>query len=1136
MATITTAVYLEDAARSAGEAMTINSGGQLTIRSDTRTHANAPGPDTGSLGSVTITEGKLIWDSQSVRWMEYNNGSGNVPAVGTLVYQGETYGYLLGVWASKTAAKTAAGSAMPTTGFLKFREVGSGNFTAGPLTNIGADAVSQEVQGWISITHDAGANFTVPRLGEHRARGGRFFLEKTTGVLGQVFQVPTEGSTAMFAPGLWVETAENSDVFEYWPSLCGASNGWAQQHIGEAKGASDKRQKFVKGVAGGQLIMGEDFTTSTTYVTQAAQASTYAEISHSCTYIRESEKIIVYYASGHLLETGQQTGLDFTSGSATGNDGIYEVTVLSPYHFSVSVGGGGIGGNVTSKPGLTISYSAHGLNIGERVYCDFTSGTAVDNTFEIYAVTSVNAYLIKYPHVASITSGNTSVLHSLNITSTAHGLAIGNKVKLEFTSGNGVSGIYTVKFLTSADGYRINCPISAVTSGNVTMTRQIGYVAPSNCRTWIGSNILNECATANRTINTIPNATIASRPEWATSNAGAIDLEYVYGCSGYPLFAQPYSVRMLNCSFFDTLNISECATALDIDCNISMAGALDVVTLSLVSNFAGGSVKGKFLRGNLPATNDHAAVIQYCKNVNLNNVEAGIIQYVRSTGIAFSMAYCDNITMNDCRSFNGNIALTACTNFTINDLDHCDRFNGRTNSTTPLYAVLLAAGCVNIKTDGVTFGFVNTIEDCHPYSGVLNVTASKDIKLRNIGSRNSLTSSGIWAKNTYIMGYIYSSGGNNSNIKIQKCYFDGIRVTPFNTVNSDKNVLYESCFAGNYAWPTKAILSLTHNDLNCHVKGCQEIIATSGQTSVYGTHFLDNFLGEYGRFVLLMNEPTTETSTIFSMDVGTAKFNSAGALYLLNIGEQATFTDNIYRKGHTAFDKTEVLLSGPTQTRFEMFYAIDLGSGFGSFHNLYIRKVGASGTSGQFTFTLSNVTGLEVGDYIFGTGRANIGKITEINGNIITSDVANSGTVSGTLTFNHIPLEVVNPSTGFKLKLRIKCITTETAPCYALRINTMSDLSSQANNLYPLDVNTLTMTGILAGSDVIVYRSGTTTILQNSQEISGTTNTFQYETPESIDIGVFKAGYIPFFIRNYSLSGVDASVPVAQSVDRAYIE
>ncbi len=144
MATLTVDRYLDAAACTAGEAMTINSGAILTVRTDYRVHANAPASNLGSLGSVTINEGKLIWNSAAVRWMPYNTGSGNVPAIGTTITQSAVSGYLLGVWAGKTVAQTAVGAAMPTSGFIKFREVTGGAFAVGALTGIGASATSPD--------------------------------------------------------------------------------------------------------------------------------------------------------------------------------------------------------------------------------------------------------------------------------------------------------------------------------------------------------------------------------------------------------------------------------------------------------------------------------------------------------------------------------------------------------------------------------------------------------------------------------------------------------------------------------------------------------------------------------------------------------------------------------------------------------------------------------------------------------------------------------------------------------------------------------------------------------------------------------------------------------------------------------
>jgi hypothetical protein len=1138
MATISANAYNDAAARTAGEAITITNGAVWTVRTDYRVHANAPASNLGSLAAVNVTDGEWVWDSRNIRWMTYNTGTGNVPAIGTTITQGGVSGYLLGVWASKTVAQTAVGAAMPASGFIKFREVTNGPFAAGALSGIGASATGPDVQGWMSLPHDTAVDLTVPRLGKHTARGGKFFLENTNGSIGQIFQVPTDGSAVMLAPGLWVETAV-ADTYEYFPALYTSTNGWAHQHIGEAAGSTDARQNFVKALAGGQLQMGESVSQASTYATLAAQSSTHAEVTHSCTYIWENDLVTVYYASGHLLETGMQTGLDFTSGEATA-DAIYTVTVLSPYHFTVPLAGSGLGGNVTSKPGITITFTAHALNIGEQVYCDFTSGTPVDGTYTIYAVTSANAYLIAYPHVAALTSGNVSVLHSQTITFTAHGLAVGNRVYLDFTTGTGVDGTYTVKTVVDANNYRINLPVSATTSGNVTMQRTIGNVVPAGRKTWIGSNILHEVATGARATNTAPAAAAASRPEWITTSAGYIDLEYVYGCSGYPSFNQPFNVRLQNCAFFDALVISECASPLAVaETHLGMFGALDTVSLTLTSNFAGGTFGGKFQRGNAPGTNDHAANISYCKGINFSGLQAAIVQYARSSGIPLILNYCSNLSFTNGRVLNGTISLVASAGITFTNQDYCDRINGRTNATTPYYAYLLGAGCTDIKIDGTTFGVGNTIQDCHPYTGLVSYTACARVKIRNSGTRATPLSGGTWAPNAYGIGTLFVTGGNNSDIKNQRIYYDKVRTAPFTNVNSDKNMLYESVFAGAYVWSTKALLAIHHADLNGYYKGVQEINGTTGQSSVYGTHFVDLFLGnERGRILLPLNEPSAETTSVFQMNSGTAKFNSAGGLLLTSVGMQATFTDLFTRYGHTGFDRTEALLSGPTQTRFDIHYQIDIGSGFGSWHNLYYQKAGGSGTSGQFTFTVTDATGVEIGDYVWGTGIGQFARVTNISTNTITVNVANTATVSGVIRFNHLPYETVSPSTGFKLKFRLTVNTTETVACAYLRVDTLSTAAAQAATLYPLDVTPFTFSvEDAAGAPVTnyeyrIYLKDPTpgiigTELDGNETYNSASYTFNHEYSSNTDIivQIIKEGYEES-TTEYVINSVSQSVKI----------
>jgi hypothetical protein len=84
---------------------------------------------------------------------------------------------------------------------------------------------------------------------------------------------------------------------------------------------------------------------------------------------------------------------------------------------------------------------------------------------------------------------------------------------------------------------------------------------------------------------------------------------------------------------------------------------------------------------------------------------------------------------------------------------------------------------------------------------------------------------------------------------------------------------------------------------------------------------------------------------------------------------------------------------------------------------------------------------------------------------------------------------------------------------------------------------TLTLTGLIDGSDISILTAGTTTERVNVQENSGTTyeHNYTYSASDYVDIGVFKTGYIPFYIRTYLLGNADASLPIVQVVDRAYL-
>ena len=83
---------------------------------------------------------------------------------------------------------------------------------------------------------------------------------------------------------------------------------------------------------------------------------------------------------------------------------------------------------------------------------------------------------------------------------------------------------------------------------------------------------------------------------------------------------------------------------------------------------------------------------------------------------------------------------------------------------------------------------------------------------------------------------------------------------------------------------------------------------------------------------------------------------------------------------------------------------------------------------------------------------------------------------------------------------------------------------------------TLTLTGLVSGSDIVILATGTTTEKVNVDANSGTTYAFLYSYVAGtyVDICCYKSGYVAFSVRNYLLSASDTSLPIAQIVDRAY--
>ena len=423
-----------------------------------------------------------------------------------------------------------------------------------------------------------------------------------------------------------------------------------------------------------------------------------------------------------------------------------------------------------------------------------------------------------------------------------------------------------------------------------------------------------------------------------------------------------------------------------------------------------------------------------------------------------------------------------------------------------------------------------TIENCMAINSNLALTTCFDCTIKNhdhvdryMGTTNSTSAQyGVYVASSCdnimvdgvtfgMQGQIdnvqpYSAAvyiGQSSNVTVRNI---GTREAPLNggTANQPAYIFYDGGNSNTvrvqrcYMTPTRtgAIYSLNSSKnmlfehvygdgTDAHVQACLNATVrniggtptTSGQASVYGTHVSDYFTSDTTGAVLFhFNEPTVESGAYVQTSMGvTSGFTSAGNVSLAEVGDYVQYETPYFIKGHTGFQNAVAVYTGTNATtNHDYFYQIDTGSGYS------VEKV----------FNQANLYA-----------------------------------------------ETIDPSIGFKFKLKVQCKTANTGNLVTyVRFNTTSTLEAQRDNLYPLDTVTLTLNGLVNGSDVVILKAGTTTELVNADSVNSTMYNYVYEVPEAVDVCVYKRGYLPFAIRNYNLTTNNASLLVTQVADRNYQE
>jgi hypothetical protein len=94
---------------------------------------------------------------------------------------------------------------------------------------------------------------------------------------------------------------------------------------------------------------------------------------------------------------------------------------------------------------------------------------------------------------------------------------------------------------------------------------------------------------------------------------------------------------------------------------------------------------------------------------------------------------------------------------------------------------------------------------------------------------------------------------------------------------------------------------------------------------------------------------------------------------------------------------------------------------------------------------------------------------------------------------------------------------------------------SGASTTFVSNPSTLTLTGVVDGSEVRIYAANTTTELYGVEDkLTGVDPAYTYTSPQSVDIVVHNVEYQYFRINGFALPSGDSSLPIAQVFDRNY--
>ena len=1052
--------------RANGDIYNLN-GGYLLVDCDSRFGlGGAAAAAFGNIvGSATLG-GSIEFNATKVRLIAFSGGGGTVPAADTIITRGGASGKLIGVYAALNAAPLAAGAAMPATGYIKVRAWNGTPFAVGAFAGITATASAAGGPGWITVVGVDASQATINRLNLFKVRGDYYTFQNatTSGNNATGYQLPTNGSTAIYCPGVEVETAVGSGAFEFYP--CAGTRPALATNI-----ATDKlrgRWCWIEAATGLVRFQSDGSNSGGGYLPPAGCKLRVANIFFACCTAGASVNSAPHatLASRYKFNTAGGGVIDVDKASInwyltfaqsfsttlTDTAGFEQITLsecASPVAWSnVNIGQSG----ANSQIALAMTFNFAG---GSMARCTWTRAAQASSGHYIASWADCSGFAVSDQRIHSLTKGANATIGSMLL--------------------NRVSGSQFANCIFGGGQTWLS------TCADVKVTRSSYYDHPAT-------------------------TTSAAIPMYAFSVAAACSRCTFDGLDfGGLTMAQPLAgilnIAAAGCSDIKLRNLGSYAEPLDLGAarqdNVAWTRSSTTATVTLAGH---GLKVGDVIY--VPVSSSTAAITVSAKTISAapgaDTFSFACLNAGPASGtLCYFPTVCANLVVFATSAAANGVKVQRCyTPHTSTNLFSAD------NSSK------------NVRLENVISDFLN------PF-----LTPVLNCQLRGVSGTPPLTAQ------TSIYGTHFIDVFNadvTPNLTSQAWS----RTSTVCTVTSADHKLRTGLLinvneSSDLAAVPRGIKSVTAIDANTYSFACPNAGATSGTVDVRTV---------IDRIILLMNEATADTANQYGDIVGNPVFTSAGGLFMPTPGDSITFTMPDWLLGHEGFPIQEAVMLGGTIANYRLEYAIDKNNsaGFSAFKNLYYARPGAVGTLGANTFTVTDATGVALGDYVWGTGIAGNAKVTAIAGNTITVDNANVATVSGIVRFNQIRNELgIDPSKGFRLKLRITTAIANTTAITSLSIYTDTSVASRAHQ-YALDSNTVTFTGLPTGCDAVVLAAGSSNILAQQDEGSGSNFAFTFSGPQNVDVGFIRPGYVPLYIRNLALGASDATIPVAMTADRNY--